>query len=41
MSIFNDIKFHLQGIETSNAVLKTLDIVFGKHNEIQTHWLKN
>jgi hypothetical protein len=34
-------KFHLQGIETPDAAWKKLETMFGKHNEIQAHQLKN
>jgi hypothetical protein len=39
--ISNDLQFHLQGIKTLDATRKKLDTMFGKHNKIQAHQLKN
>jgi hypothetical protein len=39
--ISNDLQFHLQGIEKPNVAWQKLETMFGKHNEIQAHQLKN
>lgn len=36
-----DLRFHLQGINGPNKACKNLEVVFGKHNIIQTHRLEN
>jgi hypothetical protein len=41
MSISNNIRFHLHGIEKPNIAWKKLETDFGKHNEIQANQLKN
>jgi len=37
MSISLHLRFHLQGIDSPDEALKTLQVVFGKHNIIQSH----
>jgi hypothetical protein len=41
MSISPDLRFHLQKIESSDKSWENLEVVFGKHNIIQAHQLKN
>ena len=41
MSMSNELRFHLQGIDTPYATWEKLEIVFGKHNEIWGHQLEN
>jgi hypothetical protein len=41
MSISTNLRFHLQGIDDLDEVWTKLEVVFGKHNEIQMHQLEN
>jgi hypothetical protein len=34
MSIFPDLRFHLQGLHAPNKAWEKLEVVFGKHNNI-------
>jgi hypothetical protein len=37
MSIFHDLKFHLQGIDAPDESWEKLEVVFGKHIIIRAH----
>jgi hypothetical protein len=41
MSIFPDLRFHLQGIDDPDEAWENIYGVFGKHNIIQTHQIEN
>jgi hypothetical protein len=41
MPISCDLRFHLQAIGSLNKAWEKLEVVFGKHNTIQTHQLEN
>ena len=41
MLISTDLWFHISGIDEPNKYWEKLEVVFGKHNEIQGHQLKN
>ena len=41
MSIYNDFRFNLQGIDDLEIAWEKLEIMFGKHNEILGHQLEN
>ena len=41
MSISTDLRFHVSRIDEPNLSWKKLESMFGKHNEIQGHQLKN
>ena len=41
MSISTDLRFHISGIDELDKVWEKLESVFGKHNEIWGHQLKN
>ena len=41
MSISIDLQFHISDIDEPNKAWKKLEFVFGKHNEIWGHQLKN
>ena len=41
MSIAQDLRFHILEIDTPDAALKNLNIVFGIQNEIKAHQLEN
>ena len=41
MSISIDLRFHISGIDEPDKVWEKLEAVFGKHNEIRGHQLKN
>ena len=41
MSIAQDLRFHIQEIDTPDAAMKKLNIVFGIQNEIRAHQLEN
>ena len=41
MSIAQDLRFHIQEIDSPNEAMKKLNIVFGIKNEIRAHQLEN
>jgi hypothetical protein len=41
MYISPDLRFHLQGIDDPDEAWENLEVVFGKHNIIQSHHIKN
>ena len=41
MSISTNLRFHISGIDEPDKAWEKLESVFGKHNEIQDHQLKN
>lgn len=41
MPLFGDWKFYFQGIKILYEAWKKFEVVFGKHNEIWAHHLKN
>ena len=41
MSISTDLRFHICGIDELDKAWENLESLFGKHNEIRGHQLKN
>jgi hypothetical protein len=41
MSIYLDLRFHLQGIDDPNEAWEKIQSMFGKHNIIQAHQDEN